>query len=416
MFGKTQLERGLTWYEYGMFIRDKFRSTLSIVFGEVATHNHFVLDRGGKVFKQTAPVIKLPAEATEEDLLALLGLLNSSTACFWLKQVCQQKGSSGIGRGVYDEAWEKHFAFNSTTLESFPLPQGRPTGTAKILQELAERASSYRPSSMLPRWETRKTTPSDGIGASIKASQEQWNAIQEHMISLQEELDWECYLLYGLIDEDLTYGRQPPPLRFGWRTFEIAMQPKIASGEIQTSWFERHNAAPLSEPHPEWPQDYRKLVVRRMEVIETNRNIALIERPEYKRRWNTEPWADQLARARRSWLLDRLESYFDFDGRMNDAGTATARLGMALTSVARLADVARQDSEFQQVGEFYRDDPAFDIARLVAELVEAESVPLLPVLRYKPSSLRKRDEWEKTWRSTTGGRDRRAHEASQASS
>jgi hypothetical protein len=26
-----------------------------------ATHNHFVLDRGGKVFKQTAPVIKLPA-------------------------------------------------------------------------------------------------------------------------------------------------------------------------------------------------------------------------------------------------------------------------------------------------------------------------------------------------------------------
>ena len=33
----------------------------------------------------------------------------------------------------------------------------------------------------------------------------------------------------------------------------------------------------------------------------------------------------------------------------------------------------------------------------MAELVEAESVPLLPVLRYKPSGLRKRDEWEKTW-------------------
>ena len=68
-----------------------------------------------------------------------------------------------------------------------------------------------------------------------------------------------------------------------------------------------------------------------------------------------------------------------------------------MTSVAKLADVARQDPEFHQVGELYRDDPAFDIARLVAELVEAESVPLLPVLRYKPSSLRKRDEWEKTW-------------------
>ena len=58
----------------------------------VATHNHFVLDRGGKVFKQTAPVIKLPTEATEDDHLALLGVLNSSTACFWLKQNSHNKG------------------------------------------------------------------------------------------------------------------------------------------------------------------------------------------------------------------------------------------------------------------------------------------------------------------------------------
>jgi hypothetical protein len=31
----------------------------------------------------------LPSEATEDDHLALLGLLNSSTACFWMKQVFQ---------------------------------------------------------------------------------------------------------------------------------------------------------------------------------------------------------------------------------------------------------------------------------------------------------------------------------------
>ena len=49
-------------------------------------------------------------------------------------------------------------------------------------------------------------------------------------------------------------------------------------------------------------------------------------------------------------------------------------------SVARLADVARQDADFMQVGELYRDDPAFDVQKLVDELVEAESVPLLPVL------------------------------------
>jgi hypothetical protein len=34
---------------------------------------------------------------------------------------------------------------------------------------------------------------------------------------------------------------------------------------------------------------------------------------------------------------------------------------------------------------------------LVAELVESEAVPFLPVLRYKPTGLRKREVWERTW-------------------
>ena len=60
----------------------------SIAFAFVATHNHFVLDRDGKIFKQTAPVVKLTrTSATEDDHLALLGYLNSSAACFWMKQV-----------------------------------------------------------------------------------------------------------------------------------------------------------------------------------------------------------------------------------------------------------------------------------------------------------------------------------------
>jgi hypothetical protein len=97
------------------------------------------------------------------------------------------------------------------------------------------------------------------------------------MISLQEELDWECYRLYGLVDDDVTYGKDPPPIRLGGRAFEIVMGAKIASGELQTTWFERHNSSPLPGPHPEWPQDYQDLVRRRMEVIATNPNIALIE-------------------------------------------------------------------------------------------------------------------------------------------
>src|SRR5699024_2777622 len=74
---------GKRWHEWHMVQDPNKWTNLSIAFAFVATHNHFVLDRGGKVFKQSAPVIKLPEGASEDEHLDLLGVLNSSTACFW---------------------------------------------------------------------------------------------------------------------------------------------------------------------------------------------------------------------------------------------------------------------------------------------------------------------------------------------
>jgi hypothetical protein len=150
MFGKqTKVETGLQWWEYGRLTAHKLRSPLTITFGEIATHNHFVLDRGGKVFKQTAPVIKLPAGASEEEHLGLLGLLNSSLACFWLKQVCQDKAGSGIGRGVQNEAWEARYAFNSTKVAEFPLTDKRPLDLAQTLDRLAQELAAISPAALL---------------------------------------------------------------------------------------------------------------------------------------------------------------------------------------------------------------------------------------------------------------------------
>ena len=51
------------------------------------------------------------------------------------------------------------------------------------------------------------------------------------MISVQEELDWECYRLYGLIEEDLTYsGDDLPRLALGERAFEIVLARAVAGG------------------------------------------------------------------------------------------------------------------------------------------------------------------------------------------
>lgn len=99
-FGVPMEVLGRPWYEWRELYTTRLRVPLTITFASVTTNNHFVLDRGGKVFKQSAPIIKLPQGSTEAAHLALVGLLNSSTCCFWMKQVFHDKGSQGVNEGV----------------------------------------------------------------------------------------------------------------------------------------------------------------------------------------------------------------------------------------------------------------------------------------------------------------------------
>ena len=131
---RTYFDEGRPWFEWHQLPTDDLAHPWALVFAFVATHNHVVLDRGGKVFKQSAPVIKLPADATEDDYLDLLGVLNSSTACFWLKQVSHDKGNGGIGGGIADQEWERFFEFTGTKLQEFPLPSVLPRERARVHQ------------------------------------------------------------------------------------------------------------------------------------------------------------------------------------------------------------------------------------------------------------------------------------------
>ena len=96
------------------------------------------------------------------------------------------------------------------------------------------------------------------------------------MIALQEELDWRCYTLYGITDQNLCYRDasdnqlDPPAIALGQRAFEIVMARKMAAGELETTWFERHRSTPITELPGHWPDDYRRLVERRMALIESN--------------------------------------------------------------------------------------------------------------------------------------------------
>ena len=161
----------------------------------------------------------------------------------------------------------------------------------------------------------------------------------------------------------------------------------MAAGEDRDAWFERHGSTPITELPAHWPEDYRALVERRIALIESDPNIGLIERPEYKRRWNVEPWEDQ----------ERAPSATGCSTAWRPSATGRARLTPQLRSATQLADRARTDADFMQVAALYAGRDDFDVAALVAELVESEAIPYLPALRYTADGLRKRAAWEETW-------------------
>jgi hypothetical protein len=382
MFGKTREQRGLEWLEYGMLARAKLRTPFSIAFPEVATHNHFVLDRDGRIFKHSAPVIKLLETATPDEHLVLLGVLNSSTACFWLKQVCHNKGSQGINEGIKAESWERFYVFNSTNVAELPLPSVLPLARGQKLDMLAQELTKHIPSSAVS-----DVTPT---AASLATARAMSGEIVARMISVQEDLDWEVYQLYGLIDEDLTYSREDlPELALGERAFEIALARAIEDDRQETSWFSRHGSTPITQIPVWWPTAYRDLVQRRLDVIATNPAIRLLERPEYKRRWAQEPWDKRQDRALRDWLLDRLEyRRFWFDAQRRPLPR----------SVAQLADEVTRDADVASVLALWEGRPDVPVTQSLARLLAEEAVPYLAAYRYKDSGLRKREAWEETWR------------------
>ncbi|GAA1556014.1 BREX-2 system adenine-specific DNA-methyltransferase PglX [Streptomyces globosus] len=379
--GQTQQDLGKPWWAWYRWVPDRYRTPLSLTFAEVATHNHFALDRGGKVFKQTAPVIKLTDGATEEEHVQLLSLLNSSIAGLWLKLVCHNKGRPGAEQAGADEPWEHRSQYNGTNVAEFPLPRVIPSRLGSELAELALELAETTPQAI-----AASATP---LPHALREGRQVWESIRAKMIALQEELDWHTYSLYALIDGEITAPSDCiPEIAPSERAFAIVLARKVARGEVTTSWFDHHNHrfTPITKIPTHWPATYRAVVQRRIDVIESNRAIGMVERPEYKRRWATEGWDALQEKALRSWLLDRIESrdhWFDENGMP------------ALVSLSRLTDVLSRDEDFVSVAKIYA--PRKELPAVVAELMTDEHVPFLPALRYKPSGLKKRADWEHVW-------------------
>ncbi len=387
--GSTFRTAGRSWWEYGQIPRDRFRTPLSIAFAFVATHNHFVFDRGGKVFKQSAPLIKLPPEATEDNHLALLGLLNSSTACFWMKQVFHNKRGSGDGKGMR-ESWMDRFEFDSTKMLAFPVVR-----TDRVLPY----AQSLDSISRLRMSETVHLAIQSALGdstqqtvGSLRQSLNDWQSKDwvrfRQMVGLQEELDWCAYEAYGLYTSEVLPVTEALELVPGERPFEIAFEEtnreaSESDASLRTDWFSLQG---WEAPSPNWPEHLGQrapLFKKRLDSLKSVPALRLIETPDYKRRWYRPDYEAQEQEALRLWLADRVE--------------AEAKTRTRVFTLEHLVAALQDDARVLAVCEVLTGRRDFNLATLVREILQEESVPSHPYHIFKPSGLVKRAAWERTW-------------------
>lgn len=377
--GGTYAGTGRPWWSWHQVSKQRLAGPC-ITWPLVASHNHFIFEPKSYLHNRHAPMLRLPGAFGEDDFLSLFSTLNSSCACFWLKRNSQPKG------GAAELTWSRTYEFTGTTLKDFPLPATLPLERGRRLDSLAKKLAAQTPAVIVGQ-----EIPTQQM---LDMAQAEHRAVRERMIAEQEELDWECYRLYGLLEEndtDLTCadaGVEGPRVKLGERAFEIALARNITASNEGAEWFTRHGSTPITEIPEHWPAEYRALVQRRLDVIENNPLIRLLEKPEYKRRWAMEPWEKQVERALRTWLLDRLEAriyWFDAQGR------PVAR------SVAQLSDLVERDADVLDVLRLWFGRRDASTTEMLVKLLAPECVPYLAAHRLKDQGLRKYEAWEHTW-------------------
>ncbi|WUQ54599.1 BREX-2 system adenine-specific DNA-methyltransferase PglX [Streptomyces virginiae] len=397
--GARDSSRARPWWTWRIWALGDHRGP-AITFAYAATHNHFALGSGRKAFSRTAPLLPLPSDTDEDDLFATLGVLNSSAVCFWLKQTNVTTGADGLDTPLPGQEWARPYLFVAASFSRLPLPGDTSPARARELHDLGLVLDAHEPSDVC----AGELPPNRSNLDEARAVQER---ARHRMTALQEELDWDVYGSYGLLSADertrlsIAPGTELPPLRPGERAFEIVLARKVADGTASSSWFQRlswfdrHGVTPVTEVPNHWPAAYRDVVQARVDAIESGHAIALVERPDYKRRWLSDPWAKREEQALRFWLLDRCE-----DERLWFERRSGARHPRPQT-IDQLAQALGDDTDVTAVAALYAADhlgrQEATLGEVLTAVLATEHVPYASAKRYKESGLRKRAQWEQVW-------------------
>jgi hypothetical protein len=393
VFSRPIEERGLRWWEVREVYKDRFRTPLSIAFAFVASHNHFALDRGGKVFKQSAPLIKLLTGSSEEEHFALLGVLNSSTACFWMKQVfhpkthASQRHHPDPARGVYE--------FAATGLQALPLPDlGKHRASAVALARLLDDLGRRRAALLDGKSIDQLIATSKDCARLLEKLTARWHdadTLRECMVGLQEELDWVTYVAFGLADADCLID----PRRYdeltcprGSRPFERQQgRTSTVRAGGRTLALEEGEVPPVGRV-PEWAEDIWR---RRETAITDSADLQLLETPVFKRAWREteQNIAEPEYRRRKDavdlqdWLSDRVEAW------------VAART--SVFSLSQLVAALQDQPAVLLTAEAMTGRRDFSLDQIVHHIVAIESVPQHRFHVYTEAGLAKRSAWEEVW-------------------
>lgn len=346
-FSGTFAEDGRKPYQFHQLPVERAKNPKSIAYPEIATHGHFVFDPNGCAFNQKGPLLKLRSTATADEHHLIAGLLNSSAALFWLKQICFNKGAG-------EEEHRDRFEFAGGKTQQLPIPldlveslQGKTNSLSerlsglsrncwvcgghwaqfsflKLFEQAGESYHSWHkvlPGYVVPAREFSPPFAStDQLRSRLVAAIARREQLRAEMVALQEEMDWLIYRAYALgspsprsasVDWLAAIDSSPSPITEDQRPFRLWA---ATDGDFDKAC----GLIPV-----DWAQSQRKLWRARLQCIRDDEHIRRIEAPVYKRRWD-EQWkvsnrwmagpvayAQELVDAFRWWLAEKAEWHLE---------------------------------------------------------------------------------------------------------
>lgn len=390
--GTTLRDVGMPFWAIPQLPVRKHVAKFRIAFGEISTHNHFVLDRGGKTFNRTAPLITLREEYLESDHQALVGYLNSSTVAFWCRLVMYAKGGSTMGDDavVTGYPWMDRLALAGTLLQQLPVPKLENV-RHKLLElvlvaEDTVAQMSKQAAEMIVAL-TLATTPTlAALRDARTRSLAERARLRGTLVSLQEEIDWRVYGLFGLPTvEAPSVDAVRVPVEPNHRPFEVRLARDVANDISASEWFRVHKREAPKDVGGPLAELYRQRL-RLLDHPEHGKQLRLLETPETKRRWSPPDDTMAFSDAMRTWLLARVEASFR---EQSQPELRTAR---------QLALDLGRDPAIAAAHELLTEESGLDLVKLISDLVDREGVPFLAVFRYAETGMEKRATWEETWR------------------